>query len=200
MEDAFWCGDWTSLRLVSRAGTTLVTGWLTLVSVYGSAYDGNSEGGPYLWFFSQTAVAGYGTEEDRVMIQQFNIATNSLTGVFHCAIDIPGYQAEGIAGGAFATDLLIPGKYVLMVNVQATPNLVGVYELSPTYEWLDLSAYNGVIQPIDDQDIQVNFNTAGLEEGTYNATIKITHDGQNVTKGLVEILCYHMFILLPKTC
>jgi hypothetical protein len=198
VEDAFWCGDWTSLRLVSRAGTTLVTG-PTLVSVYGSAYDGNSEGGPYLWFFSQTAVAGYGTEEDRVMIQQFNIATNSLTGVFHCAIDIPGYQAEGIAGGAFATDLLIPGKYVLMVNVQATPNLVGVYELSPTYEWLDLSAYNGVIQPIDDQDIQVNFNTAGLEEGTYNATIKITHDGQNVTKGLVEIpVTMHVYPPCPK--
>ncbi|HPK05285.1 MAG TPA: choice-of-anchor J domain-containing protein, partial [Bacteroidales bacterium] len=198
VEDAFWCGDWTSLRLVSRAGTTLVTG-TTLVSVYGSAYDGYSEGGPYLWFFSQTAVAGYGTEDDRVMIQQYNIATNSITGVFHCAIDIPGYQTGGIAGGAFATDLLIPGKYVLMVNVQNTPNLVGVYELENTGNWLDLSAYNGVIQPTDDQDIQVNFNTAGLEEGTYNATIKITHDGQNVTKGLVEIpVTMHVYPPCPK--
>jgi len=198
VEDAFWCGDWTSLRLVSRAGTTLVTG-TTLVSVYGSAYDGYSKGGPYLWFFSQTAVAGYGTAEDRVMIQQYNIATNSLTGVFHCAIDIPGYQTGGIAGGAFATDLLIPGKYVLMVNVQATPNLVGVYELENTGNWLDLSGYNGVIQPTDDQDIQVNFNTAGLEEGTYNATIKITHDGQNVTKGLVEIpVTMHVYPPCPK--
>ena len=198
VEDAFWCGDWTSLRLVSRAGTTLVTG-TTLVSVYGSAYDGYSVGGPYLWFFSQTAVAGYGTEDDRVMIQQYNIATNSITGVFHCAIDIPGYQAESSAGGAFATDLLIPGKYVLMVNVQNTPNLVGVYELENTGNWLDLSGYNGVIQPTDDQDIQVNFNTAGLEEGTYNATIKITHDGQNVTKGLVEIpVTMHVYPPCPK--
>ncbi|MGB4204113.1 MAG: dockerin type I domain-containing protein, partial [Bacteroidales bacterium] len=37
------------------------------------------------------------------------------------------------------------------------------------------------------QDIDVIFNGTDLEEGTYNAVIQITHDGQSTAKGVVQI-------------
>lgn len=54
-------------------------------------------------------------------------------------------------------------------------------------EWLSLSNNSGIVQPGDSEDIELTFNGADLEEGTYNATIKITHNGQSATKGLVQI-------------
>ncbi len=182
VNDGFWLGDWTSLRLVSRTGTTIITG-PTLVSVYGSAYDPYTEGGPFLWFFAQVATSGCGTVNDLVQIQKFNIATNSLTGYTFCTTNIPGYvpgtaTTQTIAGGAFATDLLFPGKFVLMVNVQQSPNLVAVFELTPLVLWMNLGTTTGVVAPGGSEQIAVNFDATGLELGTYQAGIKITHDGQ----------------------
>jgi peptidoglycan/xylan/chitin deacetylase (PgdA/CDA1 family) len=176
--DAFWCGSWNSLQLVSRSGNTLITG-PGLNFVYGSAYDNYTEGGPYLWFFAQLPTEGCGTADDRVQIQQFNIASNLLTGFVYCANDIPGYipGVQGTpraAGGAFASDLLIPGKFVLMVNVQQTPNLIGVYELAQTSDWLSLDKYEGVLSGGESDQIIVTFNSTGLEQGVYTAQIVIT--------------------------
>ena len=54
-------------------------------------------------------------------------------------------------------------------------------------EWLSLDNNSGVIQPGGSEEIEIAFDATDLEEGTYNATIKITHNGQTTTKGVVQI-------------
>lgn len=125
----FWTGNWSNLSLVSMTGTTLttVTG-LTFTGMYGTAYDPWTSGGPYLWLFDQGA--GAGTAQ---LVHQFSIPALAITGVNHNVSDIPGYiAAEAIAGGAASSDDVVSGKFVLLVNLQQSNNLVGVYELALT--------------------------------------------------------------------
>ena len=119
-----WIGEWGTLRLVSMSGAAL-SGPFTIADVYGSAYDGWSDGGPYLWLFSQ---GGNGAD-----IQQWSIATQALTGVSHDASDLPGFVVGGsIAGGLDASADLVPGKFVILGNIQQDPNLGFVYEVTIT--------------------------------------------------------------------
>ena len=125
-------------------------------------------------------------------IQQFDIAANNFTGVTHCADDLPGLvqgtaAAQTIAGGAMATDMLIPGKFVLMVNVQQTPNLIGVYELAVMDSWITLGDYNGIIAPGESQVVDVTLDATGLTDTTYYANINISHNGQVAGKATLTV-------------
>ncbi|MFH1767434.1 MAG: hypothetical protein ABH826_05125, partial [Patescibacteria group bacterium] len=94
--DAFWVGDWaTDIILVSRTGITLNTIPASshgLTSIYGSAYDNWSPGGPYLWFFCQSG--------NKCDIVQLNIASKHTTGLMHDAtFDFGYWVTTPLAGG-----------------------------------------------------------------------------------------------------
>ncbi|MEJ5304236.1 MAG: carboxypeptidase regulatory-like domain-containing protein [Bacteroidales bacterium] len=123
VNNGFWTGNWSDMYLVSTTGATLQTANPGLSGMYGNAYDGVSAGGPYLWIFDQN---GSGVD-----IQQMSIATGTLTGVVHAATDLPGFVSGSIAGGlASDNGNLVPGKFILLANVQQDPNLVGAYEVA----------------------------------------------------------------------
>jgi hypothetical protein len=123
VNQGFWTGNWSDLYLVDMTGATLQTANVGLSAMYGNAYDGVSAGGPYLWIHDQN---GSGVD-----IHQMSIATMTLTGVMHAATDLPGFLAGSIAGGlASDNGNVVPGKFILLVNVQQDPNLVGAYELA----------------------------------------------------------------------
>jgi hypothetical protein len=105
---------------VSMTGATLQTVSVPFSSMYGSAFDNNSAGGPFIWIFDQ---GGAGVD-----IHQFDIATSAVTGVMFSAAGVPGFNA-GIAGGLAASGLVVPGKFVLLANIQQDPQLIVALEL-----------------------------------------------------------------------
>ena len=117
----FWIGNWDELGAVTMSGAQIHAGMANPADLYGSAYDNWTEGGPYLWLFSQTGYA---------VLHQFDIAALAVTGVTHDATDIPGYIPGGIAGG-LATYTNSLGVFAMLTNIQQSvnPNLVGVYEI-----------------------------------------------------------------------
>ena len=117
----FWAGDWATMAAVSLNGATLQTVSVPFSSMYGSAWDNNTAGGPYLWIFDQ---AGNGAD-----IHQFHIPSLAVTGVMFDASTIPGFASDGIAGGLAASGNVIPNKFVLLANIQQDPNLVAAIEL-----------------------------------------------------------------------
>jgi len=168
----FWAGNWTTLALVSMTGTTItnVTG-LTLAGMYGNAYDPWTTGGPYLWLFDQGG--GAGTPQ---LVHQFKIATLAVTGVNHNVSDIPGYSAaDAIAGGLATSDDLVSGKFVMLVNIQQTNNLVGVYELA-------LTANTSAPGPVTNLMITPGAN------GALNAALAWTNPSVNVGGGALTQL------------
>ncbi|MEA2097284.1 MAG: carboxypeptidase regulatory-like domain-containing protein [Candidatus Cloacimonadota bacterium] len=117
-QDAFWINNWAEdLRLIDRSGNQIDT-ITTPPSMYGCAYDGFSQGGPYLWIFTGTTTGG------GCQLEQYDLATGILTGVTHQV------EADGIAGGLFIADGIIPGKATIGALAQGT-FLYG-YELCDT--------------------------------------------------------------------
>ncbi|MCD6101650.1 MAG: choice-of-anchor J domain-containing protein, partial [Candidatus Cloacimonetes bacterium] len=92
--DAFWVNNWSEdLKLVDRSGNVLNT-IPAPPSMYGSAYDNISEGGPYLWIFTGTSTGA------PCQVEQYDLNTLTLTGVTHSVSgDFPGT----IAGGLFTS-------------------------------------------------------------------------------------------------
>lgn len=132
---SLWCGPWDALSEISLTGSNLGSAaGIGLTGMYGSAYDGVTPGGPYLWIFNQDQ--GSSANADNLTnIYQFKISNKTLTGVTHHAEDLPGYVAgapgaQTIAGGAGSNVGIVAGKLVLLVNVQQSPNLIGAYELA----------------------------------------------------------------------
>lgn len=123
----FWAGNWSDLFRINMTGATLATATPGLSGMYGSAYDGVSAGGPYLWLFDQGA--GAGTPQ---MLHQMKISTMAMTGVTKSVSTLPGFNAgSGIAGGLCSDNgNLVAGKFALIGSVQQDPNLIFAYEVA----------------------------------------------------------------------
>jgi len=75
-----------------------------------------------------------------------------------------------------------PGWY----NVDTYPSCyfkIGGYVNS----WLDLSQYSGALQPGQSQVVDVEFNSAFLTEGPYEAEIRFIHNGQELTESELSV-------------
>ncbi|MBK6344597.1 MAG: carboxypeptidase regulatory-like domain-containing protein [Bacteroidales bacterium] len=117
----FWAGNWSDLAQISMTGSTLQTvSGLPFTGMYGSAWDGQSDGGPFLWIFDQ---GGNGAD-----IHQFSTETLALTGIMHDASTVPGFNA-GLAGGMAASNNVVADKFVLIANIQQDPNFIVGFEL-----------------------------------------------------------------------
>mgnify|MGYP000851693774 CR=1 FL=1 len=136
VNDAFWCGNWADqFSLVSKTGTVLQTipaANHLQTSAYGSAYDGFSSGGPYLWIYNQDAPNGNN-------IVQISIATGAPTGLSLDVATKVTVPATAIAGGLFITDELYPNKATIGGCVQN--------EMIWGLEMLDLAVFDNDVSP-----------------------------------------------------
>ncbi len=161
----FWIGNWAELGAIDKNGNQLVSSWAN-ESCYGSAYDDSDPDNPCLWLFQQT-----GAEE--VTFSQFDINTQSYTGVTHEATDIPGFElgTDAQAGGACTWDDPETGQKLLIGNIQQSPNLIFAYELVGGTAAL---TYDMALTSLDipmELDIEDEFQIMGNAKNKGNETI-----------------------------
>ncbi len=165
--DSFYANDWSSdiIEFDRVTGTNLSSFPVgTYSSYYGFAYDNWSDGGPYLWGFSQD---GSGAE-----LVQIQLPGGLETGFVADVHTILG--GSNIAGGLFTQPDIVPG-YITIGGMLQNELIFGL-ELSgapqpPVYV---LAGYN-----IYKDDILINpspyydtvFYDTGLNPGTYNYTV-----------------------------
>ncbi len=148
--DAFWVGNWsTDILLINRSGTpidTIPAVSSTLPSLYGSAVDTVTPGGPYLWVFSQ---GGNGCN-----LGQIDIATGMPTGLIYDLYYQLGIEDGSIGGGLFThydpgSNTHVLGGHVQNVSVfiydlmslGAKTNDAGIAEV-------DIDYFNNVNSPV----------------------------------------------------
>lgn len=174
----FWVGSFTTIGFIDMNGKILSRfsniSTDVSVSIYGSAYDNVSPGGPYLWLSDMTAES---TEQiDKVLIRQFNTAKRALTDVKHSLTDAPGYvlgsqnTGQNYVCGIFASTDITPGKLTLLGSLNQMPNLFFRYTLCETDKWLDFSPRHGKLAPGASQDINVSFNALEDANGSNHST------------------------------
>jgi len=159
--DAFYVGNWTTdIFLVDRNGNTLSTipaASHALTSVYGSAYDNISDGGPYLWLFHQ------GVTGAEAHMTQIDLATGMQTGVTHDVLaDLPA--SSPLAGGLFITTDLVPGKATIGGLAQGTPDMMICYELAEAASWVTLDHTIGSVAPGDSGSVMVYWHGVITEQ------------------------------------
>lgn len=126
----FWTGDWATLSSHKLDGTVIatVTPPAAFANVYGATFDGTSVGGPYLWAFTQAGAAN-----PKVVLVKYKIADNTIAETYDAQTTIPGLDmTNAIAGGLGGSSTLEAGKFVLLVNVQQSPNKIVCYEIATT--------------------------------------------------------------------
>ncbi len=166
----FWIGNWNELGAIDMSGNQIFANITpSVTSLYGSAYDPWTDGGPYLWIFAQPA--------SNAVFHQFDIASQTFTGVSHDCSDAPGFSS-GISGGA--ATYIHDGKFVLLANIQQSPNLIVGYELVDTEMWLNVTSGGSGVVSASGGTATVNllFDATGLADVVKTANINITHDGQ----------------------
>ena len=179
--DGFWVGDWTDLYLIDRNGNIVTTGPV-VSDVYGSAYDGYSAGGPYLWLFTQTE-GNVGS----AVFAQYDITNNVMTNTtFDVSTSQNALTSDAIAGGAFSTDALVGGKFVIMANVQQQPNIISVFEIADA-GWLSASPHSGTLAPGQSVDIILDFD-GNNPIGDYNANLTISTANPYVGDSIIPIV------------
>jgi hypothetical protein len=160
--DAFWVGDWTgSIMLISRDGVVLNTYNTQLPMITGSAYDGVSPDGPYLWLFS-------GANPDTLPIYQFHIPTGTFTGVTHNVLsDIGIGQVDAMSGGLFFMDQFVPNTSSLGGILMGNPTKLFVYEIYNAIP-VELLSFTG---ETTENGIKLNWSTA-TETNNYGFEIQ----------------------------
>lgn len=174
----FWVGSFTTIGFIDMNGKILSRfsniSTDVSVSIYGSAYDNVSPGGPYLWLSDMTAESS--EQIDKVLIRQFSTAKRALTDVKHSLTDAPGYvlgsqnTGQNYVCGIFASTDITPGKLTLLGSLNQMPNLFFRYTLCETDKWLDFSLRHGKLAPGASQDINVSFNALEDVAGSNHST------------------------------
>jgi hypothetical protein len=176
--DHFWSANYTSnLIEFNRSGATLHSYGNTL-NIYGLAWDNVTEGGPWLWAFSQDGTPA-------TLVTQIDPSTGDPTGVTFYAIDHDG-AGDDLAGGVCFTTQWNPSFGILFCLVQGTASgasadLVQGYEITPYSNWLIVSPTSGTINGGQSANLNITVDFTGaniVPDTTYEAVITITSNAQ----------------------
>ncbi|MBM3435029.1 MAG: T9SS type A sorting domain-containing protein, partial [Bacteroidetes bacterium] len=179
-EDIFYANNWSdAITMFNTAGANLGNFPCGPIGTdyYGFAYDGYSDGSPYLWGYAQTGT----TLNELVQIQ---LPSGGETGV---QFDVGSVAAvgTGIAGGLAITDAPVPGLYVLLGTSQNV-DIWGLELCLAGPEWLTIEPNGGTLGAGINEDMTLHFNATDLLPGIYEAEIHFTTD-PNVGSPIVEV-------------
>jgi hypothetical protein len=176
--DAFYVSDWADpIGLIARDGTTISTLNCGLAGTYGFAYD-NVTGGPYLWIYDQGAGAG-----SPQLIHQFDLTTNTLTGISHdTTLELPDPSGP-IAGGLFLTTDYVSGIVTIGGLQQGVPDQIFCYELAPYSTWVSVTDNISGTVPGNGGSIvvEVTFDATDLTIGEVLTADLLIHNNSNYT-------------------
>ena len=140
VNDGFWVGNWSDLYRIDRAGSIVATG-PALTQCSGSAYYTAEDGSAHLYLF-RNINNQYGYVFD------YDIANDVLGTEYIFDFTVtPGYSGTSTCGGAFIGEY--NGKVAFFGDMQASPNLIGIYELHdmPTPPGPDQGTFNELALP-----------------------------------------------------
>lgn len=121
----FWVGNFgTDIDAISMNGTLLTSIPAAnhgLTGMYGSAYDGVTAGGPYLWIFNQ---GGNNTTQIERLSLPFGTPTPLASHDAFADFSAANSLTSGLAGGLFIANGIVPGQATIGGMIQGTPNNV----------------------------------------------------------------------------
>lgn len=179
--DVFYGTSGNIITCFDRNGTTLneiPVAIENLNGISGLAYDGYSNGGPYIWLF------GHHQDSENLLVRLPLSGTSTNLLMCDVAKIIP--STNGIAGG-LCIDNHLQNGYWTISGVMTNEFLFGL-ELTFDHNWFSYSPDSGTLNPDDCEEIEILFNPDGeyLSPGIYEGILNVTSD-PNIGNEAVEI-------------
>jgi hypothetical protein len=176
----FWTKNFDTGPLIEFDTTgTIIRSFSNPTVTYGLAWDRWSDGGPYLWSWSQEGPVSGPT----CTAVQINPANGQLTGVSFAGHNYgPAPPYDDIAGGATISDELDPERLVFVGLHQNVIDRVVAYDMAVAVglPWVRAGLVEGSLSGHDSVEIGLTFNTTGLTGSTYSGRLRIsTNDPLN---------------------
>jgi len=168
--DHFWSANWGSAIIEFDRTGNVVNSYANSKSAYGMAWDDVSQGGPYLWVYSQDGAPA--TE-----ISQFDPLTGLYTGISFYAIDNSGNDA--VAGGICFTTDWDPSLGIVACVLQDDPDMAAGYEITPASQWLIVDPMSALLAPAENIDLSILVDFRGddiVPDSTYEASIMVINN------------------------
>jgi hypothetical protein len=170
--DHFWTANFSSMIYEFDRSGTIINSYSNGYAIYGLAWDDVSEGGPYLWVYSQDG-------SPTIQISQFDPVAGTYTGLVLQGVLPPGYT-DALAGGAAFTTEWDQSLGVLFTMNQGTPtDFVLGYEITPYSTWLFVDPTSGVVEPAGSIDLNILVDLTGpdiVSDTTYEANISVNNN------------------------
>ena len=194
--DRFYVGGWNTLCEVRRNGraSSMAVAFDENEghSIYGSAYDNVTPGGPYLWLAAEEGYNEYML--DNVVIYQYDLNKKKFTGVKKPVTDLPGYVVGSVTAGINnicgieGSYDVASGKYTLVGVLQQSPCLFFEYNVAEVDTWLDYSPKKTTLAPGESATVTVNIDAREAQVGqTFSHKITVNTvpelSAQTVTLG-----------------
>ncbi|UCC79073.1 MAG: carboxypeptidase regulatory-like domain-containing protein [Candidatus Zixiibacteriota bacterium] len=179
--DHFWTANWDSPIIEFDRTGNVINSFFNSKSIYGMAWDDESEGGPFLWVYSQEGAPA--TE-----ISQFDPIGGEYTGISFYAVDSSGNDA--IAGGICFTTEWDPSLGMVFCVIQDDPDVAAGYEITPASQWLIVDPMSGIIAPAQNVDLTIVIDFRGddiVPDTTYEASIMLINNSPDTPEIPVTI-------------
>lgn len=146
-------------------------------AIFGLAWDDVSPEGPWLWVFAQDP------ESMPLTVAQFDPRNGYFTGEQFMVVNRSSDPSDpDIAGGLGFTQEWDPSLGLLLCLVQGTDDdWLGLYEVTPAFNWLQLSPSSGTIDPGESEDLEIIINLSEVEDTVeaLHATINVSTNSPN---------------------
>lgn len=116
--DHFYCANWASDIVEFDRDGNIINSYPNELSIYGLAWDDVTDGGPWLWVYSQDEF----TDDILVMVSQVDPTTGIPTGVQFLGWNNPGADRNLAGGACFIEDW--EGDPIFVGLSQSTPDTV----------------------------------------------------------------------------
>ncbi|MCM1042293.1 MAG: choice-of-anchor J domain-containing protein [Bacteroides sp.] len=184
VRDAFWVGSLNTLALVDREGNTLVDEVFynseeALFS--GVAYDRYFKDGPCLWIMDRSRGNHPLGSLTKAVIRRIDLNDMQLKDDYSYPCDLlPGFKYGNATDGQFwgeglfGTTRYKDGHFVLMGVIVSNPGLVGIVDMYPVTDWLEISEYAFNMEASGSKALAYTVNAADmLENQTAKATVTV---------------------------
>jgi len=136
--DHFYCANWASDIVEFDRDGNMINSYPNELSIYGLAWDDVTDGGPWLWAYSQDEF----TDDILVMVSQVDPTTGIPTGVQFLGWHDPGAERNLAGGACFIEDWR--GDPIFVGLSQSTPDTVFGMDISiPLEPVLEITEIKG---------------------------------------------------------
>ncbi|MCM1531295.1 MAG: choice-of-anchor J domain-containing protein [Bacteroides sp.] len=184
VRDAFWVGSLNTLALVDRNGNTLEDEIIynsEEVLFSGVAYDRYFKDGPCLWIMDRSRGNHPLSSLTKAVIRRIDLNDMEIKDdyAYPCNL-LPGFKYGNATDGQFwgeglfGTTRYKDGHFVLMGVIASNPGLVGVIDMYPVTDWLEIDEYAFDVEASGSKALVYTVNAADmLENQTNKATVTV---------------------------